>query len=206
MFTWLEKEYPGLKDIPPEAMRFVKQDPDSNHKPERLTWDAKLGDNFTAIDELTSKILMLSEIDKQLVGLGEAGAESGRALRLRLIRTIAKVNRKWQYFAPALEKVLELAQMIESKEPVELRLKRSDGLPSDRLEDIQSSTELVAGQFSTHVDEIMKLHDENREDAEERWERIQAEDDAERNSEALQGAVGRKTPIPVNVNLGSDEL
>lgn len=174
----------------------------NGESPEYLTWDGQIAQNLETIDKVTEEILMTGEVDRQLVGLGEVGNLSGRALRILLMRTMSKVNRKWdKYVKPALEEVLRIAQLVEGvEEPVVVSLRKSDGLPSDRLEDIQASRELVEGGFSSRRREIMKLNDMTDAEAEELEQEIDAEDDVSRNSEPLQDATQRRTPIAVSVN------
>jgi len=60
-------------------------------KPEYITWDASLDNSFKQIDKLIEFLYMTSETSPAVFGMDKQGAaESGRALKLRLMRTIAK--------------------------------------------------------------------------------------------------------------------
>ncbi len=60
--------------------------------PSYITWDAHLTAAFTQFDKLLDLLFMLSETAPSAFGLDKFGvAESGRALRLRLLRTLAKM-------------------------------------------------------------------------------------------------------------------
>lgn len=205
LFEYFDSKYNGIENVPPRALNFLKHDSNTDGKAERITWDGKLTDNRDAITDLTDQILMLSEVDRSLVGRGDGlGAISGRALRVLLIRTLAKVGRKWMYQKPALEHALELAQQLEGVEPVEVRLLKSDGLPQDTLESVQTSAELLLAGLTSKVREIMKQHDVSRAEAEDILAEIAEEDDTDRNSEAVASATARRTPI--NVNLNAEDL
>ncbi len=203
MFQHLDEKN-GLENVQPEDLRFLRMDADTGQKPEYMTWNGQLADSREFISILTNQILMQSEIDRQLVNAEGMGAVSGRALRVLLMRTLAKVGRKRMYQKPALEKVLKLAQQVEGKEPVPVTLRYSDGLPQDRLEDVEISERMVAAGFSSTVREIMKLRDVDRAEAENIMAEVAEEGDAARNDDALANQVGGggigRTPINVNVN------
>jgi hypothetical protein len=82
-------------------------------------------------------------------------AESGRALRLRLLRTLAKINRKRLYYDTALKGALLTAQILDvthgsgEYEPAEPTIQWADGLPEDMVEMVEiESQRLAAGNTS----------------------------------------------------------
>ena len=84
--------------------------------PRYLVWDAQLEAAFKQIDNLLSMLMMCAEISPSMFGMDKYGvAESGRALKYRLIRTMAKVNRKKKYFDQGLRNILYAAQVLESQ-------------------------------------------------------------------------------------------
>jgi hypothetical protein len=124
--------------------------------PSYITWDAHLTAAFMQFDKLLDLLFMLSETAPSAFGLDKFGvAESGRALRLRLLRTLAKINRKRLYYDTALKQALLTAQILDathgsgSYEPAEPTIQWSDGLPEDMVEMVESEAQrLAAGNTS----------------------------------------------------------
>ena len=171
---------------------------------EYVTYDGRLSDAKEFIDGLVDKILLVSETARQLVGLDAGGvAESGRALKYRLMRTLAKVNRKRLYYSTAIPKILELAQRLEGvKDPVIPKVVWPDGLPQDIQEMIETETAKQAAGLTTRKRSVMLIDGLDETEAEARVVEIDAED--ERGQTAIQtGAVAKKQPI--NVNVGTLE-
>ena len=168
-------------------------------EPHYLTWDAKLDALFEMIDKLTDAILMQSGVDRQLVGKGEFGTLSGRALQVLFRGTLATANSKWEYQSQAIEKAIGLAQRLQGvKEPVKVRLVKSDGLPMDSLESIQAAREQVDAGFSSRKRESMSLNDLD----EKGWEKIQreiSEEESTATDPGLTQKMERRTPIAVSI-------
>jgi hypothetical protein len=61
-------------------------------KPEYIVWNANLDSAFKQIDQIVKMIFLFGEVSPDVLGLdtGRTGAESGRALKIRMIRTLAK--------------------------------------------------------------------------------------------------------------------
>lgn len=124
--------------------------------PSYITWDAHLTAAFEQVDRFVQLLFLLSETGPSIFGLEKYGiAESGTALRLRLIRTLAKVNRKRLYFDRALKKVLYTAQLLEQEhggtkyEPSPVSIAWADGLPEDMKEMAEIENQrLMAGNTS----------------------------------------------------------
>lgn len=124
--------------------------------PSYITWDAHLTAAFEQVDRFIQLLFLLSETGPSIFGLEKYGvAESGTALRLRLIRTLAKINRKRLYFDRALKKALYTAQLLEQKhggaayEPLPVSIAWADGLPEDTKEMAEIETQrLMAGNTS----------------------------------------------------------
>jgi len=124
--------------------------------PSYITWDAHLQAAFTQFEKLLDLLFMLSETAPSAFGLDKFGvAESGRALRLRLLRTLAKINRKRLYYDTALKAALLTAQVLDvthgsgEYEPAEPTLQWADGLPEDMVEMVEiESQRLAAGNTS----------------------------------------------------------
>ena len=124
--------------------------------PSYITWDAHLTAAFTQFEKLLDLLFMLSETAPSTFGLDKFGvAESGRALRLRLLRTLAKINRKRLYYDTALKAALLTAQILDvthgsgEYEPAEPSIQWADGLPEDMVEMVEiESQRLAAGNTS----------------------------------------------------------
>ena len=124
--------------------------------PVYVTWDASLQAAYSQIDRLLELLFILSETGPSIFGLDKFGvAQSGTALRLRLIRTIAKINRKRLYFDQALKSALFAAQLLEKEhggagyEPCPVNIAWADGLPEDMVEMVRMESErLMAGNTS----------------------------------------------------------
>jgi hypothetical protein len=198
MFQWLEANHGGQKwGEKLKELGVIMQSDEG--KPERITWDGALEANFKMIEALVSSILTVGELDRELVE-GISGDASGRALRIKLTRTLKKVERKWNYFKPAVEKALTLALEIEGKPETEFQVQRSDGLPTDALEDIQASREAQDAGLTSNLREIMKYHDVDDDEARKIQREIQLEADDARNNEGVNNAVtANRTPINVSV-------
>jgi hypothetical protein len=124
--------------------------------PRYLVWDAQLEAAFRQIDKLLELLMMTSEVSPAAFGLDKNGvAESGRALKFRLLRTLAKVNRKKLYFDQGLKRILYAAQVLDvthgkgGYEPSMPRIEWADGLPADDFEQAQvEQTRMAAGNTS----------------------------------------------------------
>lgn len=118
---------------------------------------------------------MFSETSPDAFGMGDGKVDSGRALKLRLMRTIAKVARKRLYYDAALKEVLHTAQLLakawdlgvynEDKDDYSLKLNNaevpeiewSDGLPIDETEAIANEQIRIESGNTPTVDSIMRL-------------------------------------------------
>ncbi len=133
--------------------------------PRYLTWDAQLEAAFKQIDKLLELAFLVSETSPDAFGLGERGrAESGRALRFRLLRLLAKISRKKLYFDAALTRAVYAAMYLEAKhgngpEPVEPRIEWQDGLPQDMLEAAQVEQIRTGSKATTSVKSAVRRLD-----------------------------------------------
>ena len=126
--------------------------------PRYLTWDAQLEAAFKQIEKLLELAFMISETSPDAFGLGKDGgrAESGRALKFRLIRLLAKINRKKLYFDQALKNILYAAQYLQAvhgngTDPQDVRIEWKDGLPEDPLEAAQIEGTRTGSKATTSV-------------------------------------------------------
>ncbi len=140
-----------------ESIEVNPQEETVGNLPRYLTWDAQLEAAFKQIEKLLEFAFMVSETSPDAFGLGERGrAESGRALKFRLLRLLAKINRKKLYFDQALKNVLYAAMYLENvwgrgPEPVDIRTEWKDGLPADELENAQVEEIRTGSKATTSV-------------------------------------------------------
>ncbi len=98
--------------IKKESLGMFEMD-EEGQKPEYIIWNASLESAEKEIDTLMKMMLLFSETNPDVFGLNEGNsAESGRALRMRLIRTIAKTSRKQLYYRQGLQEVILIAQEL----------------------------------------------------------------------------------------------
>lgn len=145
-------------------------------KPEYIVWNASLDSSFKQVDKIIEMLYMFSETSPDAFGMNKNGqAESGRALKLRLMRTIAKVARKRLYYDMALKEVLHTAQLLaqahnigvynQKKDSYDIKVKTAeipeiewqDGLPIDSREAVEEEQIRLESGNTTVTDSIMRL-------------------------------------------------
>lgn len=165
-----------------------------DEKPSYLTWDAQLTAAKDQIDRLLELLFIMSETGPSIFGLDKLGiAASGTALRLRLIRTVAKINRKRLYFDRVLREVLYAAQLLEKLhggakyDSAPVTIQWADGLPEDMTEMVQQELNRRSAGNTSVESSIRRL--DGPDAVEEELARIATE---EEQASALTG--GRGTP------------
>jgi hypothetical protein len=163
-------------------------------KPEYIVWNASLESNFKHIEKLIEFLYMFSETSPDAFGMGKGQNDSGRALKLRLMRTIAKVARKRLYYDVALKEVLHTAQLFakansigvydQKKGDYSLKLKNEpvwpeiiwqDGLPIDDKEAIEEEQIRITTGNQSIVDSIMRLDNVDEDTAQLKAKEIKEE-------------------------------
>jgi len=154
---------------------------DAKVLPQYLTWDAQLEHCFKEIEYILKALMLFTETSPDLFGLEGKGPESGRALRFRLMRTLAKVRRKAIFFDPVLKKVLYLAQALDGAfgkgpGPEEVEIEWKDGLPVDQKEQAEIENIRTGGRPTTSlISAIKRLDDVDDETAKAEIERMNEE-------------------------------
>jgi hypothetical protein len=150
--------------------RVIEMGKDSNGKPEYIVWDASLENAFKQIDKLVEFMFMVGEVSPDVLGMGQGQSDSGRALKFKLLRTLAKVNRKKIYYDRAIKQVLLVAQKLAKAwgikvngkaftwEPIVPELTWQDGIPADETEIIDNTTKALDAGITSQKDAIMQLH------------------------------------------------
>lgn len=163
---------------------FFPVSPDAN-PPGYLTWDGKLEAAEKQIDRLIELLFYVSETSPACFGLDKSSiAESGAALKKRLLRTLAKVNRKKLYSEPAIKDVLEVAMKLDvaycggKYTPERPTIDWQDGLPEDPNEVAEYTNSRIQGGTMSQLEAIMLLDKCDQETALKKLEQIQKEKDA----------------------------
>ena len=168
--------------------------------PKYLTWDAELNAAFKQVDKLIEMAFLISETSPDAFGMGErGGTESGRALKYRLLRLLAKINRKKLYFDEALKEALLTAAHLEAThgdgiDPSRLeglRLEWGDGIPADEFEQAQVENLRTDGKPTTSIrSAVRRLDDLEGEALEQELDQI-AQDATGADIGADEGAIDR---------------
>lgn len=162
-------------------------------KPEYIVWNASLDNAFKQVDQIIQMLYMFSETSPDAFGMGDGKVDSGRALKLRLMRTIAKVARKRLYYDAALKEVLHTAQLLaqawdvgvydQKKDDYTVKIKNpeipeiewQDGLPLDNREQVEEEEIRLRSGNTSVKDSIMRLDDVDEETATKKAAEIKAE-------------------------------
>lgn len=174
---------------------------DTNEKqmmPQYIVWDAKLDSAFKEIDKLVEFLFMFSETSGAAFGLDKGGvSESGRALKFKLLRTIAKTKRKQLYYDDGLKELFRTAQQFAkannliaqdgtklTKEVADLEIDWSDGLINDPQEVIDYETARLEAGLTSKVDAIQRIDGISEDEAKQRLKDIDTEKAAEKAAAA----------------------
>lgn len=194
---------PGILDedgnVKKEKLGMIEMQ-EGEGKPEYIVWNANLDIAFKQIDEIVKMIFLMGEISPDVVGLdtGRTSAESGRALKMRMLRTLAKKNRKALYYELGIQKAIEIASMFASKgamvgdikyrgEPIIPTVTFADGVVDDKVEEIQNESLKLASGITSKIHAIKVIEDMNDDEAKSLLKEIKSEDkkDADISEEAF---------------------
>ena len=176
----VKKEALGMFEVDNENAGF--------NKPEYITWNANLDNAFKEIDTIVEQLFMFSEISPGTMGLDKNGvAESGRALKFKLIATIRKRNRKIRYYDQAikdmLETAIELANVrgikigdLKPGKPERPSIDWGDGVINDVTEMVDVETKRIDAGISSRADSIARLDGVTPQDAKKKVKEIDSED------------------------------
>ena len=153
--------------------------------PRYVTWDAQLNAAFGEIDKLVDLMMLTSQLSPTLFGLSNGNvSDSAKALKIRMVQTLAKINDKQMAYDSAIKNVMYAALWLENMnskkvpKPEDVRIEWQDGLPDDELEITQIHAARVAGGFESKrnaikvvqklegddlIEEEMRVREENGE-------------------------------------------
>ena len=150
-----------------------------NNKPEYIVWDASLENAFKEIEKLVEFMYLVGEISPDVLGIGQGVSDSGRALKFKLMRTIAKVARKKLYYDRAIKELVFRAQLLAKAhnlkadglslqgEPQRPEIDWQDGLPIDESEQIDTETKALDAGVTSKRAAIMRIYKVDEETADE---------------------------------------
>jgi hypothetical protein len=166
----------------------VPTDGGSGQKPEYIVWDANLDSAFKEIDKLVEFLFMTSETSSAAFGLDKNGAaESGRALKYKLLRTIAKKHRKELYYDCGLKRLFKNAcefakansfmagEVAWKGEVGKVQIEWQDGIINDALETLEVEEKKQSMGITSDVDIIMRTEGISKKEAEAKVKLIQEE-------------------------------
>ena len=184
---------PGILDedgnVRKESMNMIEMQ-EGEGKPEYIVWNANLDIAFKQIDEIVKMIFLMGEISPDVVGLESdkrSSAESGRALKLRMLRTLAKKNRKALYYELGIQKAIEIASMFANTGALagEVKYKGDDIIPTitfadgvvdDKVEEITNETMKLNAGLTSKKRAIEIIEDMDGDEADALLEEIDGED------------------------------
>lgn len=188
---------PGVIDekgqVRKEALNMFEVDNENPgfNKPEYIVWNANLEFAFKEIDKIIDMLYMFSGIAPASTGYSsdqKAGgqAESGRALKFKLLSTIRKRNQKKIYYDIALKEMLEVAMefgkawnvKIDGQSvsaPEKPSIDWGDGVLNDTTEQIDEETKRVDAGLSSRADAIARLDGISPDEAAKKVKEIDAE-------------------------------
>lgn len=178
-------------NVKKEALSMIQLGEDGQ-VPQYIVWNASLENAFTEIDKLVEFMFMFSETSPDALGMGKGGiAESGRALKMRLLRTIAKTKRKQRYYTQALQEIFEICQLLSAHNPdvgitykdkkltastiEQVSIKYADGIIDDIVEEEDIISKRIADGTMSKKEAIMQLDNKNEAEAEKDIAEINAD-------------------------------
>lgn len=178
----VRKEALGMFEVDNESPGF--------NKPEYIVWNANLESAFDEVDRIVDMLFMFSEISPATVGKDKEGqADSGRALKFKLLATIRKRNRKRAYYDQAIKDMMEtgfeLAKAhdvsINKLKPAEIerpKLKWSNGILNDEIEQAEYVDKRITQGTMSAADGISYLDNVTPSDAKKKAAEIDQENTA----------------------------
>lgn len=168
-----------------EALNMIEISPEAGkEKPAYVVWDASLENAFSELERLVESLFIVSETSPDVFGQGKGQSDSGRALKLKILRTIAKASRKRLYYDRAIKDILYTAQFVAkawnleaggvkcSEEPTMPDIEWNNGLPIDDAEAIDDEVKRQDAGLSTVEDALMRLDGMDEHQAKEKAKEI----------------------------------
>lgn len=116
-----------------------------------------LSQAFEEIDRILNYILMDTETSTSLLTVNKDGnmAESGKALRFRMMNTIRKIRRKQAYYTEAIQSMFDIAQrLLGSNTPETVDVEFIDTITSDPDEFIDRAIKIYKEGLISHAEAL----------------------------------------------------
>jgi SPP1 family phage portal protein len=159
-------------------------------------WDARLDNAFESIDKMIEMVLFTSRIAPAIAGWTKAEggvAESGRALKWRMVSTLAMRARKQRYWEDFFYNFFWMLSQIDSNfsglQVDNMVIEWKDGLPIDDSELIANTTQAVNSKIMSRLTAVMKTQELDEPQAHEEMARIDNESARESELEAQGSAI-----------------
>ena len=182
---------PGVLDekgkVKKKALGVIEVENSADGKPEYIVWDASLENAFKQIEKLVDVLLMTAEISPDAFGMGKGQSDSGRALKYKLLRTIAKAARKKLYYDAKIKEVIFNAQVLAKTwnlevggkrlkgDPVQVEIKWQDGIPVDEREQAEVESIKIDAGVQSKKGAIMAIDQVDEKNAEQKLKDIEDE-------------------------------
>ena len=203
-----------------EALAMFEMDEEGN-KPEYIVWNASLDNAFKQIDKIVEFLFMFSETSPDALGMGKGGAaESGRALKMKLLRTIAKRNRKKLYYDKAIKEVIFTTELlvvankgfhigedfkkVKPTNPKPPETIWQDGVVNDEVERTEIVIKKVESSLMSEKQAIMELGDIKEDEAEKIIKDIDKEKESKADFTSFVDKNAGNTP-PVKKDKNNDK-
>ena len=155
-------------------------------KPEYIVWNANLESAFTEIEKMVEMVFLFGEVSPDVLGIGDSKPESGRALKMRMLRTLAKKNRKQLYYSYGIQKAVEIASKFANAgymsgdiryrgDDIIPLVQFADGVIDDKVEEIENESIKVQSDLTSKKRAIMKIEDVGGKEADAIMEEIKEE-------------------------------
>jgi len=183
----------GAGNVKLEGMKYLEVGP-GQQEPKYVVWDPQLPAVENQLKDL--KVAFAVNAGVEMTALvpqeGGAGPVSGRALRLSQMKTQTTVALKQRAWGPGLQRLLSVATKLAAAVgpgaldwkpaegslvavgPEDITVTFSDGLPQDRMEDVEEQTAMVAAGLQTPKRAMMALHGVSSEEADAMLEEMGA--------------------------------
>lgn len=193
----VKKEALGMFEVDNETPGF--------NKPEYIVWNANLESAFSQIDKLIEMLFLFSEVSPSSAAMDTKSggmAESGRALKFKLLATIRKKNRKQRYYDQFLKDLVETAMELSIFHKVKAgdvlpknaerpKVKWPDGVLNDEIEQTELAGQRIDQGTLSRADAIARLDSVTPNEAQKKVKEIDEE-------------AGPKLEVPANNISGGD--
>ncbi len=178
-----------------------------HNKPEYIVWNANLDAAFTEVDKIVEFLFMTSEISPDALGMGKGMSDSGRALKLKLLRTIAKAKRKALYYDQGLKEIALVAQMLGKEWNITAEMDGVEKKMGTQIEtpEVEFSEGVVIDTYEAAQEEEIRLRSgtTSQKDAIKRLDGVD-DDTAEKLVKQIKEEEGLNLPLAVPGSTPSD--